>query len=118
MPPRAPAQEPCPEDMQEEQTLAPLRDVLWVPPPPEPEDGEPPATEEEEKKEAELPARFTKLGPTDEPPNKKEDAPETKNFELAIDEIQEKQTAALQELVAKYFEELGDRYTFSIIRFP
>ena len=109
IPPRPPAQEPCPEALQEEETLAAIRDLLWVPKP-EGEEEEAPAEEEDEAaKEAKLPPRYTKLGSTEERPKGKEGEASSAKFSEEVDKIQEKQKAALEELVAKYFGELGDR---------
>jgi hypothetical protein len=99
LPPPTPPQEACPENLQEVESLVPLRNILWVQPPEEAGDEESQATE---------PApRFTKLGKTDERPTTKEDAPA--NFQAGVDRIQDKQKAALEALVANYFAELGDR---------
>lgn len=115
LPPVPPPHEACPEELAEVETLEPLRNILWPPAPEEGEGGEEAAAageeDDAEKKEeaaaAAAAARFSKLAATDERPKAKEGAPST--FTEAIDAIHEKQTAALEALVAKFFEELGDR---------
>jgi len=107
LPPPTPQQEACPEALQEVESLAPLRGILWVPPPEEGEEGEAPAEGGEDKAAAAPAPRFTQLGKTDERPKPKDDAPA--HFQDAVDKIQEKQKAALEALVASYFAELGDR---------
>jgi hypothetical protein len=99
LPPPTPPQEACPENLQEVESLVPLRNILWFQPPEEAGD--------EENKATDPAPRFTKLGKTDERPTTKEDAPA--NFQAGVDRIQDKQKAALETLVANYFAELGDR---------
>ena len=106
IPPRPPAQEACPEALQEEEGLKALRDLLWVPAP-EGEEGVAEGEEEAAAKEAALPPRFPKIGATDERPKAKEGEPA--NFTEGVDKIQEKQKAALAALVESYFAQLGDR---------
>jgi hypothetical protein len=111
-PPLPPLQDSCPEDMQEDETIAPLRALLWPPAPEEGEEGEAAQAEvaaeaTEEDKAAAARARFSKADMTDERPAAKDGTPE--HFQAAVEEIQRKQKTALEELVAKYFAELGDR---------
>ena len=103
LPPHTPPQEPCPDALKEEESLAALRQLVW---PTMGEDAEGGAEAAEEAK-TELPPRFSKLSPTEERPSVKDGAPA--NLQEAIDKIQAKQKAALEELVAKYFAELGER---------
>jgi len=108
MPPRAPAQPPCPDALQEDESLQRLRDRLWVPVPEAEEGAElPPPEEDAEAKEALLPRRFVKVGKTDERPKDKESV--AAHFEEAVNQIQDRQKAALEQLVGNYFEDLGER---------
>jgi len=108
LPPRAPAQPPCPDALQEDESLQRLRDRLWVPVP-EAEEGAElhPPEEDAEAKEALLPPRFVKVGKTDERPKDKESV--VAHFEEAVNQIQDRQKAALEQLVGNYFEDLGER---------
>jgi hypothetical protein len=117
LPPPPPPQEECPEALLEEQDVQALRNALWPPAPPPDEEG---AAAAEAAPTPAQPARFTKIGKTDEPGKRRSggggggEAGEPSfmtadTFEEAVGDIQVKQAAALEALVGQYFENLGDR---------
>ena len=95
-----------------------LRNALWPPAPPPDEEGAAAAEAALAAPTPAEPARFTKIGKTDEPGKRRGggggEAGEPSfmtadTFEEAVGDIQAKQAAALEALVGEYFENLGDR---------